>query len=147
MMVPSLHNCAAPLASVLLVLAAVAVAGNTSMGLPVAVVSRSAYPPGAVCVEQRLIIVRIDSDRRLYINAEPITRMELNGRLEKLFRTRAEPVAFVLGAPELNYGEVADLVARVRLAVPNVGLLPPATFPTRQESLLHASFPVKSSWK
>jgi biopolymer transport protein ExbD len=149
MMAPNLRNSAAPTASVLLILAAVlAVAGNTSMGLPVAVVSRSAYPPGTLCVEQRLIIVRIASDRRLYINSEPITRAELTGRLKQIFSTRAEPIAFILGAPELNYGEVADVVARVRLAVRSVGLLTPATVPTMDESLLHASyapFPMESS--
>jgi biopolymer transport protein ExbD len=141
MMAPNLRNSAAPTASVLLILAAIlAVARNTSMGLPVAVVSRSVYSPGTLCVEQRLIIVRIASDHRLYINSEPIMRAELTGRLKQIFGTRAEPTAFILGAPELTYGEVADVVARVRLAVRSVGLLTPATVPTVNEPLLRASY-------
>ena len=146
-MAPSLRNASVPLASVLLILAAiVAATKNVSVGLPLVVVSRSAYPPNVLCVEQGLIIVSIDKSRRLYINAEPVKQATLPHRLEEVFRTRAEPIAYVYGAPELSYGEVAGIITTVRQAVGNVGLLTPATIPTMEEPLLGGSFPIKSRW-
>ncbi len=80
------------------------------------------------------------------MNTEPITRAALTRRLEEIFKTRAERVAFVLGAPELSYGEVADVVADVRVTVENVGLLTPSTVPTMAQPLLLGSLPLKSRW-
>jgi biopolymer transport protein ExbD len=118
-------------------------------GQPVALVSRSGYPPGVLCVEQRLIIVRVESGRKLYINSEPLNRANLAHRLEEIFRTRAERAAYVLGAPEISFGEVADVIGIVRDVVPNVGLLTPSTVPTMSEPLVRwplGSYPVKTVW-
>ncbi|MCX6623438.1 MAG: hypothetical protein NTY38_20710 [Acidobacteria bacterium] len=131
----------------LLVLTAILIfAANLPLGLPVGVVSRYGYPPGTLCVEQRIIIVRVGANRELHINAEPVTRAALHRRLEELFATRAERVAFVLGAPELSYGEVAEVVAIVRQTVGNVGLLTASTIPTQEQPLLYGPFPLKTRW-
>ncbi len=149
-MLPEMRPASATFASVVLTLAAiVAGAAIVSKGEPVVLVKRSGYPPGVACVEQRLIIVRVESGRRLYINSEPLTRAELIGRLEEIFRTRAERVAFVLGGREANFGEVADTIGLVRRTVPNVGLLTPSSVPTESEPLLQwprGAYPVKADW-
>jgi biopolymer transport protein ExbD len=142
-----MRNASAAVAGVLLMLSAIVAATvSVSVGLPVVVVSRSAYPPNVLCMEQRLVIVIIDSSRRLYINSEPVSQATLPNRLEALFKTRAEPVAYVYGAPELSYGEVANVVGIVRRAVGNVGLLTSKTIPTMSEPVLRGAFPIKSRW-
>jgi biopolymer transport protein ExbD len=138
----------APIASVFLVLTALAAAtAHIPSGLPAGIVSRSGYPPGVLCVEQRLIIIRIAADRQLFINSEPVPAAMCAKRLEEIFRTRAERPAYVLGAPELSYGEVADVVDTVRRFSPNVYLLTPSSVPTMEQPLLRGAFPVKSHWQ
>jgi biopolymer transport protein ExbD len=115
-------------------------------GHPVALVRRSAYPISVLCVDQRLIIIGVESGRRLYLNAEPLSRAELARRLDRIFFTRAERVAYVLGGPNVSFGEVADAIGIVRAVVPNVGLLTASTVPTNREPLLKGSLPMKTDW-
>ena len=142
-MKPALNIFAASLTGLLLVLSAIAAATmGTKTGLPLYIAQRSAYPPGVLCIEQRTVVVRIDADRNLFLNYEPVTRAALKGRLYDIFKTRAEPLAYVLGASELSYGDVAETIDQVRAVVPTIGLLTPATFSSK-EPLLHINGPRK----
>ena len=142
---PLLQTAAAPVASVVMLLTLIAAMGAWPTGLPVGVVS--GYPQGTLCVEQRLVIVRVEPQGRLFINSEPVLRSMLESRLERIFATRAERAAFVLGSPELSVGEVAEVIAAMRPIVWNVGLLTPSTIPTIAEPLLSGTFPVKKRWQ
>jgi biopolymer transport protein ExbD len=134
---PDIRSASAAYASILLALAAIiGSAATVSRGELVGLVARSGYPPGVICVEQRTIIVRVDSGRKLHINSETLQRAQLINRLEEIFRPRAERVAYVLGAPDVSFGEVAEIVGLVRTVVPNVGLLTPSSTPTDLEPLI-----------
>lgn len=113
-----------------------AVPGHTPVGLPIRMASRSAYPAGLACVLQRLVIVRIKSDATLYINADPVTHHTLTARIDEMFRTRADRVELVLGASELSYGQVAEVLETARLSVDTVGLLTPMSVPTSVQPLI-----------
>jgi len=80
-MLLDMRPASATVASVVLTLAAI-VAGAAIMpkGEPGVLVKRSGYPPGVLCVEQRVIIVRVEAGRKLYINSEPLTRTDLVGQ-------------------------------------------------------------------
>jgi|ERR1017187_1638672 biopolymer transport protein ExbD len=142
-MVPDLRFFSPALASLLLVLAAVSlITVNIPFGLPVGLVSRHGYPPGVACVEQRLIIVRIDANRDLHIDAEPARLSTLVQRLEEIMQTRAERIIYVSGASELSYGEVAELIEVVRQVTGNVYMLTPSSEPTMAEPLLEGKYPL-----
>jgi len=145
-MVSDMRPTSAVLGGIFLILGAVSLVATVPKGQPVALVMRSGYPPGTLCVEQRLIIIRVESGRKLYLNSEPLSRTELARRLDQIFMTRAERVAYVLGGPNISFGEVADVIGIMRVIVPNVGLLTPSTVPTMREPLLNGSFPVKTAW-
>lgn len=109
-------------------------------------VSRAAYPPFTLCIEQRLVIIRVKADGGLFVVTEPVSPAGLERRLEELFRTRVERVAYVVGEPGSTFGQVAEVIDVVRRVAPNVGLLTPSTVPTWTEPLLRGAFPVKTAW-
>src|SRR5438445_13361255 len=47
--------------------------------------------------DQRTVVIVIDKDHNMQINSEPVTEGNLQGRLEEIFKTRAERVVFVKG--------------------------------------------------
>jgi biopolymer transport protein ExbD len=62
----------------------------------------------------RTVVVQVlkgGGDRpSLKINQEDVTWDTLQGRLEEIFKTRAEKVMFVKADPDLNFGEVAQVI-------------------------------------
>ena len=66
-------------------------------------------PPGQVAnaSDLRTVVITIDSDHRIAINSDPTTEALLGGRLEDIFKTRAERVVFVKGAPDIEFRWVA----------------------------------------
>lgn len=113
-MAPDLRFLSPAMASLLLVLAALSlVTVNIPAGLPVGLVSRKGHSPGVACVEQRLIVVRIDVNRDLHIDAEPARLSTLVPRLKEIMQTRAERLACLsqFGGPE------ADKWLRIRRGV------------------------------
>jgi biopolymer transport protein ExbD len=69
-------------------------------------------PPGAQAdaASQRTVVIVINRDRSLLINAEPTTEQALGQRLEEIFKTRAERVVFVKGDPDLEFQYVARAI-------------------------------------
>lgn len=60
--------------------------------------------------QDRTVVIIIDKDRKMMINTEPTDETRLGERLMEVFKTRAEKVVFVKGAPELEFREVAKAI-------------------------------------
>lgn len=69
-------------------------------------------PPGAQAdaASQRTVVIVINRDRSMLINAEPTTEQTMGARLEEIFKTRAERVVFVKGDPDLEFQYVARAI-------------------------------------
>lgn len=72
----------------------------------------------------RTIVIQIDAAKQLRINQDPVTVETLGTRLEEIFKTRAERVAFVKGDPGLEFREVARVIDIAKGAgIDKVGLI------------------------
>jgi biopolymer transport protein ExbD len=72
----------------------------------------------------RTIVVSINADRSILINRDPTGKDLLGDRLQDIFKTRAERVMFVRGAPSLDFFEIAEVIDIAKGAgVDKVGLL------------------------
>ena len=58
----------------------------------------------------RTVVIVIEKDKSMKINQDPITESALQGRLEDIFKTRAERVVFVKGDPDLEFRDVAKAI-------------------------------------
>jgi biopolymer transport protein ExbD len=58
----------------------------------------------------RTVVVSITADGALMINRDPSTWESLEAQLFEVFKTRAERVMFVRGAPSLDYRDVARVI-------------------------------------
>ena len=74
--------------------------------------------------DQRTVVISINADKSMLINTEPVTEESLGKRLEEIFKTRAERVVFVKGAPSLEFGPVARVIDAAHGAgIDKVGLM------------------------
>jgi len=70
------------------------------------------------------MVLRIQKDRSIAIDSQPVVFAELDARLRSAFATRPGGVLFVDGAPELEFADVATVIDIARGAgVNRVGLL------------------------
>ena len=60
--------------------------------------------------DDRTVVVSITADGALMINRDPAAWNTLESQLFEVFKTRAERVMFVRGAPSLDYGDVARVI-------------------------------------
>ena len=60
--------------------------------------------------DDRTVVVSITADGALMINRDPSAWNTLESQLFEVFKTRAERVMFVRGAPSLDYGDVARVI-------------------------------------
>jgi len=60
--------------------------------------------------DQRTVVIVIDKDHHISINSEGTDEARLGGRLEEIFKTRAERVVFVKGDPSLDFQYVAKAI-------------------------------------
>ncbi len=69
-------------------------------------------PPNAKQQEDnsRTVVIVINKDKSMMINQESIAEANLQGRLEDIFKTRAERVVFVKGDPDLEFRDVAKAI-------------------------------------
>jgi len=58
----------------------------------------------------RTVVIVINKDKSILINAEPSDEERLGMRLEEIFKTRAERVVFVKGDPDLEFQFVARAI-------------------------------------
>ncbi|MDA1312730.1 MAG: biopolymer transporter ExbD [Acidobacteria bacterium] len=81
---------------------------------------QQAEPPS----NSRTIVVSINADKSILINRDPTGKDILGDRLQDIFKTRAERVLFVRGAPSLDFFEIAEVIDIAKGAgVDKVGLL------------------------
>jgi biopolymer transport protein ExbD len=74
--------------------------------------------------DDRTIVVQILRNKDVKINQEDVPMDKLQGRLEDIFKTRAEKVAFVKGDENLTFADVAQVIDKVHAAgVDKVGLI------------------------
>ena len=74
----------------------------------------------------RTVVIIINKDKSMMLNMEPITEQTLGGRLEEVFKTRAERVVFVKGDPDLEFQMVARAIDIAKGAgMDKVGLMTP----------------------
>ncbi len=114
-----------PLIDVLLVLLIIfmVITPLTPKGLD-ALVPQPPKTPQQQNPEDRTIVVQILKNDTLKINQDDVTLDKLQGRLEDIFKTRAEKVAFVKGDEDLTFSDVAQVIDKVHAAgVDKVGLI------------------------
>jgi biopolymer transport protein ExbD len=58
----------------------------------------------------RTVVISINKDKSLMINQDATREIDLQSRLEDIFKTRAERVVFVKGDPDLEYRYVANII-------------------------------------
>jgi biopolymer transport protein TolR len=72
------------------------------------------------------VVVEIKADKSMEINGSPIKLDDLQGRLEDIFKTRAQKVVFVKGDKDVEYKYVAQAVDAARGAgLDKVGIMTP----------------------
>jgi biopolymer transport protein ExbD len=77
-------------------------------------------------VINRTVVVQVEAGGALKINEEPHTWESLGKRLEDIFKTRAEKVAFVKGHPSIAFSEVARAIDVMKASgIDKVGLITP----------------------
>jgi biopolymer transport protein TolR len=118
-----------PLIDILLVLLIIfmAISPTISMGLD-ALVPQPAPPnaPQDVVTQQATIVVQVFGDGKLKINEENSSWDGLQGRLDQIFKQRAQKIAFVKGDDTVYFGDVARAIDIMRAAgIDKVGLLTP----------------------
>jgi len=74
--------------------------------------------------DQRTVVIIINRDKSMMLNTEPTDENRLGGRLEEIFKTRAERVVFVKGDPDLEFQIVARAIDIAKGAgIDKVGLM------------------------
>jgi biopolymer transport protein ExbD len=115
-----------PLIDVLLVLLIIfmVITPLTPKGLDALVPQPPKSPQKQSTPDDRTIVVQVLQGGGLKINQDDVRLENLQGRLEDIFKTRAEKVAFVKGDENLTFSDVATVIDLVHAAgVDKVGLI------------------------
>ena len=74
--------------------------------------------------DNKTIVVQVTASGKVLINQDPATWDDLGPRLEDIFKTRAEKVAFVKGDDAVEFAEVARAIDIMRgSGIDKVGLI------------------------
>jgi biopolymer transport protein ExbD len=112
---------AAPLAALLFGLAAfMASCSHPSTGLAVRIAGVGR------CGDVRNVVLEVLPGGVLRLNSENQKRGELGHSLQDIFRTRAYRYVFVIGDPNVSFGEVAEVIDIASTQVDFVSIPPPS---------------------
>ena len=115
-----------PLIDVLLVLLIIfmVITPLVPKGLDALVPQPNPNPQKQSVDSSRTIVIQVEPNNVLRINQETVTEQTLGPRLEEIFKTRAERIAFVKGTDNLEFREVAKVIDIAKGAgVDKVGLI------------------------
>jgi biopolymer transport protein ExbD len=114
---------AAPFAALFLTLSAIAAGfSHTANGFAV----RIARVAPCGWDDRRGVVVQVLSHGGLRINAEVVKRVDLEWRLAQIFKTRVYRYIFLMGDPDLPFGEVAQVIDTAAKQVDYVSILTPS---------------------
>ena len=70
------------------------------------------------------IVVNYTADRQLTVNQQNVTMAELENRLRSIFEQRKDKTMFIIGAPNLRYGDIVEVIDLAKGAgVEKVGIV------------------------
>jgi biopolymer transport protein TolR len=121
-----------PLIDVLLVLIIIfmVITPTVPTGLPALIPQPSLQESKPEPPNLHTIVVQVMQDGKLLINQEQSDWSALGPRLSDIFKERAEKVAFVRGAEEIPFAQVARAIDVMRGAgIDHVGLMTPGQCP------------------
>ena len=76
--------------------------------------------------QNRTVVIQIEKDHKIKINAEEVMPAKLQDRLQEIFKSRAERVVFVKGDKDLDFREIAFAVDCAKGAgIDKIGLMTP----------------------
>jgi biopolymer transport protein TolR len=115
-----------PLIDVLLVLLVIfMIIPHRQLGLK-AQIPQPAEPVPPARVESDIVVVQVLGGGSLKINEQPVSWEALRGRLEEIFRLRADRTAFVRGDDTVEFQVVAKVIDVMQASgISSVGLLTP----------------------
>jgi biopolymer transport protein TolR len=74
----------------------------------------------------RTIVIVIEKDRTIKINQDEVKANKLQDRLQEIFKSRAERVAFIKGDKDLDFKEIAFAIDAAKGAgIDKIGLMTP----------------------
>src|ERR1700724_3190157 len=113
-----------PLIDILLVLLVIFMVIPNSRGLKAEIPQSS--EPSPANPEPEVVVVQVQADGSLKLNQQAVRREELRDRLQEVFKSRAERVAFVRGESLVEFQLVAQVIDDMHAAgILSVGLLTP----------------------
>jgi biopolymer transport protein TolR len=111
-----------PLIDILLVLLVIFMVIPHTRGLKAEIPQSSDPRPGLV--SPKVVVVQVLSDGTLRINQEPVAWDSFEGRLEEVFKVRADRTAFVRGDASVEFSVVARVIDVMNTAgIGPIGLL------------------------
>jgi biopolymer transport protein ExbD len=70
------------------------------------------------------IVVEYNASRQMAVNKQPVTLGELETRLRNIFEQRKDKTMFIVGDPQVRYGEIVDIIDAAKGAgVEKVGIV------------------------
>jgi len=70
------------------------------------------------------IVVNYTADRQLTVNQQNVTMGELESKLRSIFEQRKDKTMFIIGAPNLRYGDIVEVIDAAKGAgVEKVGIV------------------------
>jgi len=75
-------------------------------------------------VDSDQIVLDYSANRQISVNNQPITIQELETRLRNIFEQRKNKTMFIIGAPNLRYGDIVEVIDLAKGAgVEKVGIV------------------------